>query len=91
MQNGRDYVNISVRRLYVVHFYVKQITTATTSHQYSLQERVFLLSAYYHYSTKYKLIFNVYQKRFLYSTISRCEMVYHIVNHFEKTGSVDER
>ncbi len=64
MQNGYGWVNISVRRLYVVHLWVKQITTATISQRYSLQERTFLFSAYYHYSAEYELIFSDYQKRF---------------------------
>ncbi len=47
MQNGCGYVNISVRWLHIVRFHVKRIAMVTISHQYSLQEHVFLLLANY--------------------------------------------
>ncbi len=63
---------------------------ATISHRYSLQEHIFLLSAYYLYSAEYELIFNNFQKRFLSSLIPRCEAVYRSVKHFEKMRSVED-
>ncbi len=75
MQNGCGCVNINVRKLHIVRSCEKQITMIITSHHYSLQECVFLLSTYYRYSSKYEFIFNNYQEKFLNSPISRCEMV----------------
>ncbi len=63
---------------------------ATTSHRYSLQEHLYLLPAYYHFSSKYKLIFNDHQERFENSLIPRWETVYHIAKCFEKMGSVED-
>ncbi len=79
-------MNICVRKLYAVRLRVKQITVTTTSHWYSLQERVFSLRA----SSKYELIFKEYRKRFPNSPIPKCETVYPVVKCFEKIGSVKD-
>ncbi len=75
-----------------IHFINDLYWYATHGVQKScLQEWVFLLLAYYYYSTNYELIFNNYWERFPNSLIPRNEMVCHIVKHFEEMGSVEDR
>jgi len=56
--------------------------------KYSLEERIFLESAYYRYDADYNTIFTEFEVKFPNSSVPRRETVYRLIKKFEKHGSV---
>ncbi|KAL4112800.1 hypothetical protein QTP88_016529 [Uroleucon formosanum] len=56
--------------------------------KYSLEERIFLVSAYYRYDADYNTIFTEFEVKFPNSSVPRRETVYRLIKKFEKHGSV---